>query len=54
MIVYIDTLFILFWSATFLSRQGQMRRLYQQIEKQNSPYLRGQGQGRMPSGQGNQ
>lgn len=28
---------------TFLSRQGQMRRLYQQIETQNTPQLKGQG-----------
>ena len=38
---------------TFLSRQGQMRRFYQQIDHQNSPYLRGQGQGRIQNGQGN-
>lgn len=32
---------------TFLSRQGQMRRFYQQIQNQNLSYPRGQGQGRL-------
>jgi len=32
---------------TFLSRQGHMRRFYQQVEVQNTTFPRGQGQGRL-------
>lgn len=36
----------------FLSRQGQMRRFYQQVEGQNTAFPRDQGQGQMENGRG--